>query len=124
MLSVSQPRPPGIRRCVKHLLPLKHRPPRDTWQHRRLSREDTRGGKQTTTGLIKAVLVAMHCLKIPRKVNPRILQLLKNTRVGADSIALGRRRHQPAPYPCWGAAAPHIIHRALHSKEPDKDHTK
>lgn len=64
------------------------------------------------------LLVTMHCLKIPRTVNPRILQLLKHegigTRGGAEtSLALFRRQQQPVPLPCWGAATLHL-HRAFH----------
>lgn len=63
-------------------------------------------------------LFTMHCLKIPRTVNPRILQLLKHegigTRSGAEnSLALFRRQQQPIPLPCWGAATLHL-HRAFH----------
>lgn len=64
------------------------------------------------------LLVTMHCLKIPRTVNPRILQLLKHegigTRGGAEnSPALFRRQQQPVPLPCWGAATLHLL-RGFH----------
>lgn len=67
----------------------------------------------------------MHCLKIPRTVNPRILQLLKHegigTRGGAENSALFRRLLQPAPLPCWGAATLHM-HRGFHdTKGSDVD---
>lgn len=67
----------------------------------------------------------MHCLKIPRTVNPRILQLLKNEgigiRGGAENSALFRRLLQPAPLPCCGAATLHM-HRGFHdTKASDVD---
>lgn len=68
----------------------------------------------------------MHCLKIPRTVSPKILQLLKHegisSRGGAEnSLALFRRKQQPVPLPCWGAATLHL-HRTFHdTKAPDEE---